>query len=74
MESKRRSIARVISWRITATITTMIISYFITGNVDMALKIGVIEVVAKMTLQYVHERFWTRLSFGLYKKTTDYNI
>jgi uncharacterized membrane protein len=74
MESRRRSIARVFSWRITATVTTMIISYFVTGNLDMALKIGIIEVIAKMTLQYVHERAWTRVPFGVYKKTTDYNI
>ena len=55
MESKRRSIAKVISWRFTATLTTMVISFFITGKVDMALKIGVFEVFTKMFLQYVQE-------------------
>ena len=74
MESKRRSVAKVISWRLTATITTMIISFFITGNIDMALKIGVFEVVAKMFLQYLHERVWTKVKFGVRSQTMDYQI
>ena len=74
MESKRRSIAKVISWRLTATLTTMIISFFITGKLDMALKIGVFEVFAKMFLQYVHERLWTKVPFGIKSKIMDYQI
>lgn len=74
MESKRRSVAKVISWRLTATLTTMIISFFITGNIDMALKIGVFEVFAKMLLQYIHERVWTKVQFGIKGKIMDYQI
>ncbi len=40
----------------------------------MALKIGVFEVFAKMFLQYVHERLWTKISFGFKSKTMDYQI
>tara|TARA_Y100001935_G_C17291330_1_gene503515 strand:+ start:1928 stop:2152 length:225 start_codon:yes stop_codon:yes gene_type:complete len=74
MESKRRSFLKVISWRTTATLTTMLISFFITGNVDMALKIGVFEVVAKIALQYLHERVWTNIKFGLRTVSKDYQI
>ncbi len=66
MESKRRSFLKVISWRITATVTTMLISFFITGNIDMALKIGVFELTAKILLQYGHERVWTKIKYGRY--------
>ena len=52
----------------------MIISYVITGNIDMALKIGSIEVLAKMSLQYLHERTWTRIRFGIPKKVRDFQI
>ena len=45
METKRRSLLRVISWRITATVTTMLISLIITGSIDTAVKIGFIEVL-----------------------------
>jgi len=72
-ERKRRSIAKVVSWRMTATFTTVIISYFITGNHSFALKIGVFEVIAKMFLQYLHERIWLKIKFGL-PKPLDYQI
>ena len=65
---------KVISWRTTATLTTMLISFFITGNIDMALKIGVFEVVAKIALQYFHERVWTKVTFGLQAVSKDYQI
>ena len=74
METRRRTIAKVISWRTTATITTMTISFFITGNLDMALKIGVIEVVAKILFQYFHDRIWIRIPYGTNKTFMDYNI
>ena len=74
METKRRSLLRVISWRITATVTTMIISWLITGKLDTALKIGVIEVFAKILLQYIHERVWMSFKFGLKQKPGDYQI
>jgi len=72
-ERKVRSIARVISWRLTATFTTILISYFITGNTQLALEIGAIEVVAKIALQYVHDRLWISIPFGL-SKPMDYHI
>ena len=72
-ESKRRSLAKVISWRFTATMTTIIISYIITGNTDFAMKIGVIEVLAKIALQYGHERIWSKIKFGV-PKPMDYQI
>ncbi len=74
MESKRRSLLKVISWRVTATLTTMVISFLITGNVDMALKIGIFEVTAKILLQYFHERIWTKVRFGLHHSSGDYHI
>ena len=74
MESKQRSFLKVMSWRTTATVTTMVISFLITGKIDLALKIGVFEVFAKIILQYLHERVWTRIKFGLHLAPKDYQI
>ena len=74
METKRRSFFKVISWRITATVTTMLISFLITGALDMALKIGIFEVIAKIVLQYLHERVRTKVKFGLHSTAKDYQI
>ena len=47
------SVLKTISWRIIGTIDTMIISYVLTGKLDIALSIGGIEVVSKMILYYL---------------------
>ena len=74
-EKPYRSVAKTISWRTVGTLDTIIISYFITGNLVMAASIGSIEVVTKMALYYFHERAWNKLSFGKVKPPeTDYQI
>jgi uncharacterized membrane protein len=74
-EKPYRSVVKAISWRTVGTIDTIIVSYFITGNLVMAASIGSIEVITKMALYYFHERAWNKLSFGKVKEpTTDYQI
>lgn len=64
-EKPIRSLAKAISWRITGTIDTIILSYFFTGEIETAISIGLTEVVTKMFLYYGHERLWNRMSLGL---------
>ena len=74
-EKPYRSVVKSISWRTLGTLDTMIISYFVTGNLVMAASIGSIEVVTKMILYYFHERAWNKLSFGKVKAPeNDYQI
>ena len=74
-EKPYRSVVKTISWRTVGTLDTIIISYFITGNLVMAASIGSIEVVTKMILYYFHERAWNKLSFGRIKEpAVDYQI
>jgi uncharacterized membrane protein len=56
-----KSALKAVSWRIVGTIDTMIISYFITGKVAVALSIGSVEVFTKMILYYFHERLWAHI-------------
>ena len=72
-EKAYRSIAKSISWRTVGTLDTVIISYFITGNLKMAASIGSIELFTKMGLYYFHERAWNKISFGKVKEP-DYQI
>ena len=74
-EKPYRSVAKTISWRTVGTLDTIIVSYFITGNLVMAASIGTIEVITKMILYYFHERVWNKLKFGIVKPTeNDYQI
>jgi uncharacterized membrane protein len=56
-----KSFLKSVSWRIIGTLDTMIISYFITGRVSLAVSIGGIEVFTKTILYYFHERLWARI-------------
>jgi uncharacterized membrane protein len=56
-----KSIIKSVSWRLVGTIDTMVISYFITGKVTVAVSIGSIEVFTKTILYYFHERLWAHI-------------
>jgi uncharacterized membrane protein len=56
-----KSLLKSVSWRIVGTIDTMIISYFITGRVTIAISIGSVEVITKTILYYFHERLWAHI-------------
>jgi uncharacterized membrane protein len=64
--SKKRHIAKTITWRVIGTIDTIILSWLITGELKLGLAIGGIEVITKMLLYYFHERVWYRwIKYGL---------
>jgi len=64
-DSRKRHIAKTITWRAIGTLDTMLLAWWISGNPFTGLKIGLIEVVTKMVLYYLHERAWYRYDFGL---------
>lgn len=69
-----RSIVKAISWRVTGTLDTILISFLITREVKMAISIGFVELFTKIFLYYVHERVWNKLEFGRVKGRDDFNI
>ncbi len=64
-EAGWRSLAKAVSWRITGSIDTFILAWLFTGSVKLAASIGGTEVLTKISLDYVHERAWARVPFGL---------
>ena len=62
-----RSIAKSLSWRILATLTTIVLAWIVTGEVNYALTIGGAEFFIKMIVYYGHERAWARIPWGLEK-------
>jgi uncharacterized membrane protein len=67
-DSKKRHIAKTITWRVVGTIDTMLLAWFISGDPMIGLQVGGAEVVTKMILYYFHERTWYRIDFGLNKR------
>lgn len=56
-----KSFLKSVSWRLVGTLDTMIISYFVTGRITMAVSIGSVEVITKTILYYCHERAWIHI-------------
>ena len=60
--SRKRHIAKAITWRMVGTLDTILISWFITGDPWTGLKIGLAEITTKMILYYFHERVWFKIN------------
>ena len=67
-DSRIRSLIKGFTWRILATVTTIIIAYIITGHIGDALKIGGIEFFGKLIIYYFHERVWQAVPHGTIRK------
>ena len=58
MISRKRHLAKAMTWRIVATSATVVIAWTVTGDWRVGLEVGAVEFFAKMLLYYLHERFW----------------
>ena len=63
-ETRSRSIIKTLSWRLSATVITIILVFIFTGNINVAVAVGSVEVIAKLLFYFVHERVWNRISLG----------
>lgn len=60
-ESATRSVLKTLSWRLLATMMTVVVIYVLTENGDLAMTVGYMDAILKMGLYYFHERFWNRM-------------
>ena len=73
MESHKRSIMKALSWRLVATVVTFLVAWLLTGTLDIAMKIGLLDTSIKFGAYYLHERAWIKLNFGKLK-SPEYQI
>ena len=66
--SHKRHVLKTITWRIIGTIDTILLGWIISGDPTIGLSVGIVEVVTKMILYYIHERAWYRINFGVKRK------
>lgn len=62
--TRKRTVAKTVSWRAVATLDTFVISYLVTGSGAWAGTIASFEVLTKVVIYYCHERAWTRINWG----------
>jgi len=73
VESHLRSIAKAVTWRVGGTLVTFAVAWVLTGQVELAAQIGLLDTVIKIGAFYGHERLWNRLQFGR-PKPPEYEI
>tara|TARA_B110000444_G_scaffold237152_1_gene249635 strand:+ start:481 stop:687 length:207 start_codon:yes stop_codon:yes gene_type:complete len=61
---KKRTIAKTMTWRVTASLTTFIIAWILTGDFLIGVSIGSTEAIAKIFLYYFHERIWNNINWA----------
>ncbi len=74
-----RSLAKAVSWRILASLTTFLITFVIfrqkiSGPYKQILEAStlvlIFDVVIKIFIYYLHERLWTNISWGKFMDRT----
>ena len=61
---QKRTIVKTLTWRVTASLTTFIIAWALTGDLLIGVSIGSIEAITKIFLYYFHERIWNNISWA----------
>ncbi len=63
-ETHVRSIVKSITFRLIATAVTIILVLIFTGEIILAMQVGILEAVSKLILYYAHERIWGHITWG----------
>ena len=61
----RRSATKTATWRVLASLDTMVLGLVFTGNLATAISIGGFEIFTKLVLYFFHERAWARIRWGI---------
>jgi uncharacterized membrane protein len=64
METRIRTVAKTISWRIVATAITSAVVWQVTGKPELGLSIASLDCLIKLFGYYLHERAWNIVKFG----------
>jgi uncharacterized membrane protein len=68
MESKKRTLARMLSYRITAWLFTILWTYMFTGNIGEATGFATLLHLLLSVDYYIHERIWLKIKWGRIKE------
>lgn len=74
METKKRSIIKSISWRILATMLTLLVAYTFIGELSTAAGLTLTAAALNTILYYAHERSWNLIVWGRKKATAEKDL
>lgn len=62
IDSRKKSIAKAISWRLMASMVILASVYLFTGEAVLSINVTIVDIILKLFLYYFHERAWMRIS------------
>ena len=65
METKTRTIVRMITYRITAWLFTIFWTYLFTGDIGSATGFATVLHILLSVDYYIHERIWIKIKWGI---------
>lgn len=66
-ETALRSFVKAYSYRVCGTLTTIIITFAVTGEIVVSLAVGATEMIVKPFVYWLHERAWSKVRWGRIK-------
>ena len=63
-EHRKRSLVKSITFRVIATLTTMVLVFLFTEELSITLVVGFLDTVTKLFIYYAHERTWNLIKWG----------
>ena len=64
METRMRSIAKSVTWRLISIVILVAVSYYVTGDIKETTGITILFQVILAALYYIHERAWSKVLWG----------
>mgnify|MGYP003661746902 CR=1 FL=1 len=64
MNSKQRSIAKSITYRLISTATGFLVVWLLSKDVKTGAMFSIVELIYKPLQYYIHERIWQRVKWG----------
>jgi len=52
---------KAVTYRLLGSLSTFVISWFMTKSIKISLGISILEFLGKIGLYYIHERIWNKL-------------
>ena len=62
--TRRRSVAKSLTYRVVCTAETFLVTWLLTGEVWVASAVALVLLAVKVCTYYLHERAWDRTDWG----------
>jgi uncharacterized membrane protein len=63
-ETRTRTVTRMITYRLSAWLLTIVVTYWLQGNIREAVESSTLIHVVLSADYYVHERIWLKIKWG----------